>query len=72
MRWALDRGVVFRALESIVSTVENRTDALDASDVATGVVAIRDQGGASGDFQVCSPTVFSIAAPSPPPKDAER
>lgn len=45
MRWALDRGVVTRALMSVVSTAENRAVALDASDVATGVAAIRDQGG---------------------------
>ena len=53
MPWRTDRQVVNRAVRSDVSTVENTLDALDVSDVATGVaawdvvtalVAIRDQG----------------------------
>jgi hypothetical protein len=45
MRWALVRGVVIRALECVVSTVQNTLDGLDNTDVATGVATIRDQGG---------------------------
>jgi hypothetical protein len=36
---------VIRAGVSVVSAVENTLDALDTSDVVTGVVGIRDQGG---------------------------
>jgi hypothetical protein len=58
MRRALDRGVVIRAVVSVVLVVENTLDAADASDVAAGVAAIRDQGGVFSDVLRKSPKVW--------------
>jgi hypothetical protein len=52
MRLRTDRRVVNRAVRSVASTVENRTDALDNTDVATALPGIRDQGRVSGDSQL--------------------